>query len=214
MASFAGHTDGVWEYEDERFCVEYKTHNAKSFASLSPGNIPAKHRAQGIVYAGYMKLDRTLCMAVNKDTDDLFIDWIEFELEEFRALKAKADYITRADKPPERICRNPSDFKAKFCNERNACFGIEMPRVSCMNCTSAHKGHDTVTCDMTGQPIGEPCEHHSFNPYAMNDMQGWKIVQFHPKQRAVEYITKDGEVIINGAAPYGTPSTELCRIDR
>lgn len=205
---FEGHSDGVWLIEGQRCNVEYKTHGAKSFATLKPGSIPATHYAQCIVYPGYMNCEGTLYMAVNKDTDELFIEWIPFDAEQFEKYKAKAEYITRSDRPPERICKTPMDFKAKFCHERNVCFGMEMPRVSCMNCTSLHKYQDTFGCD-AGQQVGEPCELHSFNPYAMQSMLGWEPVEFFPKERAVKYIKNNNEPIINGAAPYGTPSNEL-----
>ncbi|TAK97505.1 MAG: hypothetical protein EPO08_21180 [Rhodospirillaceae bacterium] len=224
---FAGHGDGVYLIDGDRVCGEMKTHSVKSFATLKRGELKfshPKHYAQCIVYTGKFNCKYALYMAVCKDTDELFFDCIPFNQEEFDAYLAKAEYITMADKPPERIATKPTAFACKFCHVKDICWGFEMPRVDCRNCTSATKHQEFASfgCDKiqksndlvkrsSNNQLDERgyCESHSFNPYAMHELQGWEPLEFHPQHRAVEYKKPDGETIINGEAPFGVPSKDL-----
>lgn len=213
---FGGHGDGVYLIEDKRVAAEQKTHNDASFKKLVPGGLKhshPKHYAQSIVYAGEFNCVGTLYMAVNKNTDELFFDFIPFNQEDFDGYHAKAEYVTMADKPPERIAKRPTDFACKFCHAKDVCWGFSLPRVNCRNCVNVekHKEHGSFGCELkkpsdSNFQLDERgwCESHCFNPYAMNDLQGWQIVEFHPEHKCVEYAN-----VINGPAPFGVPSKEL-----
>lgn len=201
---FGGHGDGVWLIEGDRVATEYKTHSVKSFAKLKRGQLKKefpKHYAQCIVYSGKFDCKYALYMAVCKDNDELFFDVIPFDAEHYKEYCDKAAYITATDKPPERIASKSSDFRCKFCHAHDVCWGHELPRVSCRNCTSVAKDpiNGVFYCEKNKVlDTSGFCAHHSLNPYAMQDLQQWEPIEFFPKERSVKYKKPDGTEIING----------------
>lgn len=203
---FAGHGDGVYLIDGERVAAEMKTHSLKSFGMLKRGKLlqtHPKHYAQCIMYAGKFNCAYALYMAVNKNDDELFFDVIDFNQEEYKEYCDRAEYITTADKPPDRIASKSSDYRCKMCHAHAVCWGLEMPRVNCRNCTSVAKEpingkflcekNDDKKLDTSGN-----CSAHSFNPYAMHDLQGYEPIEFFPSQRAVKYKKPDGTEVTNG----------------
>lgn len=213
---FAGHGDGVYLFNGKRISIEMKTHNAKSFATLRRGTLKfthPKHYAQCIVYSGKFDCEYALYFAVNKDNDEIFLDCIPFNEDEFKKYLDKAEFITMADKPPERIASSPTSFKCKFCHVHAVCWGFELPLVDCRNCTSVTKdrSNGVLICDKDKRELNEdlPCKDHSFNPFAIQETLNWQPIEFFPEHRAVKYQKPDGSEIINGAAPFGIESTKL-----
>lgn len=219
---FAGHSDGG----GEDFIVEYKTHSAKSFDTLKRGELVKsfpKHHAQMQVYMHKFGKSFAIYFAVCKDDDRLFMDVIKYDEGDALAYELKAHDIAAADKPPERIAKLPTSFPCKMCYARDVCFGFDMPRVNCRNCTNADKYpyHGAFGCAMIAKegtqeqriknnPLPpEPCPSHCYNPFVINDTKSWQIVEFYPEQNAVKYKRPNGEEIINGPAPFGIPSKEL-----
>jgi hypothetical protein len=213
---FSGAGDGVVGKDGLRFAVEFKTANDATFKGYKRGELK-KYRptyfAQCQINAKKFDCVGTIYLAVNKNDDSLFCDIIMVDEVEIEAIEAKATYITTTDKPPERIAKRPTDFACKFCPAKNVCFGFDLPRVNCRNCVNATKFKSTGTfgCELkrpsdSNNQLDERgwCEQHVFNPHYMNDAYGWNIVEFHPKERAVQY-----EHVINGPAPFGVPSKEL-----
>lgn len=213
---FAGHGDGIVEKDGIKYVCEYKTHSAKSYADLvSVGVAKSKpqHFAQMQVYMHYFKTPKAIYMAVNKDTDHLHVEVIDYDKTIAEKYIARAHAIVADDKPPARIASTPANFDCKFCDARDVCFGMEFPRVHCRNCTSINP--DKLTCERTGTELpANICEHHSFNPYALHSIKGWEPIEFHPQERAIEYRLQDGETLINGAAPFGIPSVELAKLGK
>lgn len=220
---FSGAGDGVVTKDGVRYVCEYKTASDSAFKQLKRGQletIKPLHFAQMQINGAKFDCDYAIYLAVNKNNDELFCDVVAIDPEKVKEIKAKAEYITSSDKPPERIASKPTSYLCKDCNGKDVCFGFELPRVNCRNCTSSSKEprHGKFLCEKVMKegtieqrslnnhlPVEGFCESHSFNPYAMNDMYGWSPLEFFPKQRAVKYDNG----IINGAAPFGVPSKEL-----
>lgn len=223
---FSGAGDGVVD-KVARYACEYKTHSAKSFATLEVGKLESKfpkHFSQCQINAKKFGCVGTIYLAVNKDNDELFCDVIMLDEKKCQEIEAKAEYITMSDKPPPRIASKPTAFDCKFCHAKDVCWGFELPRVHCRNCTSAtkHREYGSFGCDkiekgrdvvarMQNDPLPESgsCSSHSFNPWAMQDMFNYQPIEFHPKERAVTYKKPDGTEIINGAAPFGIESKDM-----
>lgn len=212
---FKGHGDGIVQKDGIKYAAEYKTHNKKSFDTLAVGALSSshpKHYAQGITYADKFGCDAVLYLAVCKDDDRLFCDVIPANHAQAETYQAKADFIATSDKPPERIASKPTDFRCKFCSAHAVCWGMEMPRVDCRNCTSVNKDQvaGVFGCDLEKPWVGGKlvaCEKHSFNPYALNNIFGWDMIEFYPSTRSVKYGLSNGKTFINGQA--GIPSNEL-----
>jgi len=212
----SGAGDGVVEKNGERYCVEYKTHSLAQFKSLERGylaNSHPKHFTQCQVNALKFNCVGSIYLAVNKDNDELFCDVIALDNEFANQELAKGEYVTMADKPPERIANKPTAFACKFCHAKDVCWGFDAPRVNCRNCTSAtkHREYGTFGCGMkqdsndltkrnSNNQLDESgsCAHHSFNPYAIHELLGWEPLEFFPSQRAVKYKKPDGSELTNG----------------
>jgi hypothetical protein len=142
----SGHMDGVAlgipEAPKTWHVLEFKTHNAKSWEKLRSVGVKSskpEHYAQMMVYMGLADLTRALYLAVNKDTDELHAERIEFNAKEFKVLLSKAERIIRANEPPPRISTRPDDFRCKFCDAYNMCWShgeqaVMLPCKSCRSC--------------------------------------------------------------------------------
>lgn len=218
---FSGAGDGVVEKDSVRYVVEYKTASDSAFKQLKRGEletIKPMHYAQMQINGSKFDCKYAIYLCVNKNNDELFCDVIEIDPKKVESLKAKAEYISMADKPPPRIASKPTAFACKFCHVKDVCHGFELPRINCRNCVNSvkHRSTGSFQCEILIEqaegkqvivdalPESGSCEKHVWNPYYMADTYGWKIVEFHPKERAVQY-----EHLINGSAPFGVPSTEI-----
>lgn len=203
---FKGHCDGDVMFLTENAIVEYKTHNRKSFNTLKRGQLEKshpKHFAQTQTYMKHFNRDQAIYLAVCKDDDRLFCDVLTLDFVKAKEYSDKAEFIAMADKPPDRLSNKSTFYVCKMCHARDVCFGFTMPRVNCRNCTSVAKENingkflceknDDKKLDTSGS-----CGAHSFNPYAMHDLQQWEPIEFFPSQRAVKYKKPDGTEVTNG----------------
>lgn len=144
---FKGHIDGVGEFlKDSKFAaqclgvflLEFKTHKASSFNDVKKnGVLKAKpmHYDQMTSYSGYFELDMTLYVAYNKDTSEIYLEWVPFDAARFRELKMKEAEIVTADALLPRIGNDsPMWHDCKLCHRAAVCFGKEEVSKSCKNC--------------------------------------------------------------------------------
>ena len=127
---FSGHMDGcalgIPEAPKAWHVLEFKTHNAKSFAKLQKEGVAKSkpmHQAQMQVYMGLTKMDRALYLAVNKDTDELYAERVKYDSTEFTRLMDRAGRIIMAQAPMPRITDRPDDFRCRFCDAKTICWG-------------------------------------------------------------------------------------------
>jgi hypothetical protein len=104
---FGGSLDGVAKGLPEApktpAVLEFKTHNAKSFADLLAKKVhisKPQHYAQMQIYMGLMELERALYIAVNKDNDDVYVEWVYFEKDYFGKLIEHAQGLIDMTTPP------------------------------------------------------------------------------------------------------------------
>lgn len=146
---FGGSCDGVGigfpEAPKAWHVCEFKTHSAKSFASLLKDGVAVSkplHFAQCQVYMHLAGIERAFYLAVNKDTDALYQERIRYDAEAALRLMAKAARIIAAAQPPARISADPAWFQCRFCDHKDACHGEAMPERHCRSCL--HSTPDTV----------------------------------------------------------------------
>jgi hypothetical protein len=126
---------GFVEAPETWHVIEIKTHNDKSFSSLKLGGVKAakpEHYAQCMTGMGMSEMTRALYVAVNKDSDELYIERIRFDAKEWQDLQNKARAIIGARVPPEKINNSPAFYKCKFCDHNSICH--EMGEVAEKNC--------------------------------------------------------------------------------
>lgn len=196
---FALSLDGVVEglrESKQPHTLEIKTMNDKNFRSMQAKGCEATkpvYWAQcqiGMYLAG---LDRCAFIAVNKNTDDIYMERIKLNPAEAMKIEARAGEVIWTDKPPARINSDPSFYLCKFCDFRDVCHAQKPPEVNCRTCAHAtpERGGDGAWSCGKGHAFGAVCDEHIFNPYAMP----WEIEDAGPDW--VEYVTGDGEVIRN-----------------
>jgi len=146
---FAGHMDGAARGFPEApkawSVVEFKTHNAKSFAALLKEGVQKskpQHYAQMQTYMGETGMVRAMYIAENKDTSELYAEWVHFDEVEFARLKARAERVITAAEPPLRCSNDPSWYVCKMCDFYSLCHGEEAPDVNCRTCA-----HSTPVVD-------------------------------------------------------------------
>ena len=161
--------------------IEFKTHNDKSFNELVKKQVQAgkpQHYAQMQVYMGETGMERAMYMAVNKNTDELYAEWVHFDPVEFAKLKARAERVIRASEPPLRVSNDPSWFVCKMCDFSEHCHGDKAPAVNCRTCANstpeadgdarwscAEKPHDTLPIEK--QRVG--CKQHRYIPILLEN---------------------------------------------
>lgn len=118
---------------------EFKTHGKASYDKLVAADsvevVKPEHYAQMMQYCDEHKLPGALYCAVNKDTDDLYFEFIPSDAVTASENVEKATEIIHSRQPPRRMSESPSWYECKFCDERPIChFGAPMQR-HCRTCT-------------------------------------------------------------------------------
>jgi hypothetical protein len=155
--------------------AEYKTHGEKSFIELAgkledwrkhvtdptrpftgKGLLSSKieHYVQMQVYMKYFGLKWGMYVAVCKNTDDLYIEFIQYKPELAEAYADRAKQIIYAKQPPARITQDPTWWECKFCDYREICHRGEFMAKNCRSCVFAEPTADgTWTCNNFNQVI-------------------------------------------------------------
>lgn len=196
---FALSLDGVAEGLKESgqpHTLEFKTMNDKNFKACEAKGVEATkpvYWAQCHIGMHLAGLDRCAFIAVNKNTDAMYMERITYDPSFALKLLAKAEDIIFSDKPPAKISNDPSFFGCKFCDYQDVCHRSRPPEVNCRTCAHAtpERGGDGAWSCAKGKAFGSVCKEHLYNPYAMP----WDV---HDASRDfVEYVTDDGEIIRN-----------------
>lgn len=185
--------------------AEFKTHSAKSFATLKKDGVKKakpEHFAQMQWYMGKSGMDRALYLAVNKDTDELYSERLEFDKVAFEQIQAKFDSIIFAAEPPAKISQDPKFFLCNWCNFNSICHGHKVPAASCRTCvhsTPERDGDGRWSCAKAGPDSSIPveaqrtgCGQHLPLPFlltyadAVDAGDGW--VEFKRKDSGAEFV--------------------------
>lgn len=160
---FRGNADGIAQFiptggKRHHLC-EFKTHGSKSFATLKKDGVKKakpEHWIQMNTYMGWSNIDRALYLAVNKDTDELHSERLEFDPIEFERTRAKAASIIFAEQPPAKISNDPKFYICNMCTFSGVCHGHQVPAVSCRSCvhsTPEREGNGRWSCAKHGPDI-------------------------------------------------------------
>lgn len=149
---------GIPESKAPHVC-EFKTHGAKSFATLANKGVEAakpEHFAQMQIYMHLMDLDRALYLAVNKDTDQLHAERVKRDRKVGESLLNKAERIIYAWQPPSRVSDNPEWWQCQLCDYWMVCHGdvgVEPDR-NCRTCSgSKPQENGTWVCEGDGDRV-------------------------------------------------------------
>lgn len=155
--------------EDEVFECEFKTANQKNFDQLQEqGLVKAKwqHYVQAQVYMGALSLRWGLYMAINKNTDDLFADVLQFDESLYNRTIKNASTVSLSPTPPKRVHgASPTWWKCRFCDHHAVCHTGAPPLRSCRTCHFAYVNAQGWECRI-GKPNikGEQSACEKFTP--------------------------------------------------
>jgi hypothetical protein len=206
---FGGSLDGVGlgipEAPRTWHALEFKTHNARSFAELRTHGVrkaKPEHWAQMQVYMHLTGLTRALYLAVCKNTDALYAERVRVEHREAERLMARAGRIVFAARPPARISDDPDRLGCRLCPHHDTCHGDRLPARTCRSCL-----HVTPTEDgawhcarfdrrLSAEEQRAGCAAHLFSPDLIQGEQFYA----DPDGTWVSYRNLDGTVWRDGAA--------------
>jgi len=146
---------------------EFKTANDDKFKKCVEQGVEkwnSKYFGQMQTYTGYKKLAGAAFFVVNKNDDDIYIEYVPHKKSKFIGLVDKASDIIHAQEPPERVpFATPSlwDFKTKegckYCDALGICFKKEPALRSCRSCKFASPGPNASWICAKGREYGEVC---------------------------------------------------------
>lgn len=228
---FGGHLDGVARgipgAEKTPHVLEFKTHSSASFSKLEKSGVKTAkpmHYTQMQVYMGLMTLTRALYVAVNKDTDALYTERIDFDKDFFRATMERARRII-TDPAAEKCASRPDDYRCRFCAGREICWPTDdrlsvVPKNACVDCRTCCYASASKTdagavwrCANTADPgsgvccqfgTDTSCQSHLLLPTLVRSEAYWTTSE---QPGCMQHRLPDGTVIANG--PSAISSVEL-----
>jgi len=139
---FGGSMDGVGLGipdlpEGIYFLLEFKTHNDKSFKDVEKKGVKEskpQHYVQMQVYMRKGQLNHALYIAINKNTDALYLEMVELDKAYADNFLARADRIILAKEAPPRVNNNPTWYECKWCDFNKICHHGAPAEVNCRTC--------------------------------------------------------------------------------
>lgn len=214
---FSGHMDGVLRGIPEApktwHLAEFKTHNDKSFKDVKNKGVEKSkptHFAQMQVYMHLAepKLKRALYLAVNKNTDDLYVERVRYDRGKAEALLTKAGEIITSTMPPDKISEDPDNFACLWCDCKSVCHGRAIMEPTCRSCTHSTPIMEHVragwSCEkfkhvLTPEEQAKGCRDHLFIPLTINGAE-----PVDAGEEWVEYERLDGTLFRNGAGGFSS----------
>lgn len=211
-----GHLDGiatgVIEAPKAEHVLECKTHNEKSFRALVKDKVEKSkpgHYAQMQLYMHHRGIGRALYVAVNKNTDEIYIERIAYDMAYALRLMARAERAITAEKAPPRLHDDPSAkaaFACQWCSAFQICHAGQFARRNCRTCLSSTPVIDASDrgawrCERWNKELNwreqqAGCASHLYLPSLVPGEQ----VDASEKDRTVTYRLANGETWIDGRA--------------
>lgn len=189
--------------------LEFKTHSAKSFRDLQAKGVTdskPQHFAQMQVYMHLSGLKRAMYVAVNKDTDDLYVERVRLDADFAKGLLAKAARVIFSATPPERITEDSSWYQCRFCDHAALCHSSKSgapavaAAINCRTCLHSSPVEGGWQCALTAESLSDSeqrsaCMYHLYLPQLVN------ADQIDVGSDWIEYRLRDGRIWRDSGAP-------------
>lgn len=164
---FGGSGDGVGVGipdipQETAALLEFKTHGEKSFVELAGKNwrkhledpirnpfdgkgvrdAKFEHYVQMNVYMRKMGLPIALYAAVNKNTDDLYLEIVVLDIKVADDFLARGEKLIESVEPPTKLNQSPGFWKCRFCDHRPVCHLNSSPERNCRTCVYSKPADD------------------------------------------------------------------------
>tara|TARA_A100001201_G_C4077001_1_gene197652 strand:+ start:81 stop:1166 length:1086 start_codon:yes stop_codon:yes gene_type:complete len=126
--------------EKEWYVLEIKTSGSKFFTKLVKELVKKakpEHYAQMQLYMRLTNIKKALYIAVNKDTDKIHSEFIDYNKDEAEEYYQKSKRIFESKEAPPKISEHSSWFECKMCDHREHCHGENVAEVNCRTCIHA-----------------------------------------------------------------------------
>lgn len=150
VESYRGHVGGEVDsvvtgvpldgLQREPFLAEMKTHGQASYDKLLNKGVKAskpEHYAQMQGYMHHLKLRYALYMAVCKNTDHIYIEFLEVDEPSYRRFQLRVVNVVDALDAPNRAGRKKEDYACRFCDYAGICHDREHTAFNCRTCASS-----------------------------------------------------------------------------
>ena len=125
---FKGHIDSMILKDGLSDAVlEIKTAKDSSFSQFESKGVKRwmpKYYAQVQSYMGMIGVNQAYIVVLNKDNSELLDERVEFDLEYYEGLRAKAQIIYEAVTIPPRVNGSPIWYQCKMCKFQKECHGL------------------------------------------------------------------------------------------
>jgi hypothetical protein len=139
--SFGGHISGSVDGIVSRVpskggaeaVLEIKTHNSASFKDLQKNGVEKskfQHYVQCQLYMLGAKKQFALYVAVNKDNDELYVEWIEVNYFVANQYLDRGNRLAISERMPEPLSTDPTWYQCKMCNHHRFCHSPEMRKLN------------------------------------------------------------------------------------
>lgn len=143
--------------DDEEVLAEFKTSNRKSFDYLVSKKVRSakkEHWVQMQLYMDGLGLKHAIYLVVCKETDRIYCELVDYDEDQAKAYKARAQKIITAEAPPDKLDKDqiPCVYVSKDgtrwpCDFFELCHGKAMPERNCRTCVSS------TPIVVTGEPL-------------------------------------------------------------
>lgn len=127
-AKFMGHLDGIIYINNSPCVLEIKTMKDSRFQAFKKKGLLEAHpeiHSQLQAYIGMKGYKSGVLLAMNKDTQELHHEWVEFDPHCYAELQAKAAMIKDSLEAPQRISNSPLSHICARCEYKRTCFSEE-----------------------------------------------------------------------------------------
>jgi hypothetical protein len=129
--AFQGHADAILVIDNKSYILEIKTAKSsryQTFVKHGVRKFSEVYYAQLQAYMGMSGIDRSVLLAMNKDSHELHCQWVDFSKDYYVMLQKRANYIANTEEPPERINQSPFYEVCNRCNYIDTCFFNGIPK--------------------------------------------------------------------------------------
>lgn len=173
-----GSVDGILsnvpDFEGEELLFEAKSMNHNNYLEVKRKGVQESkpvYYSQMQMYMGEMDLRFGLFAAMDKNTSDLYVEFVPYDEDHHMELKMKADDILSATHINEfpKIGSNPSWFQCKFCDAKDVCHGGGVIEKNCRTCQHSLMLPEGMweclyqPCELNDEEQARGCSHHQYS---------------------------------------------------
>jgi hypothetical protein len=201
-----GHAVDVPEAPKTVHVVECKSHNDKSYKELIKKKVKDgkfDHWAQCQMYMHSENLTRCLYIAVNKNTDELYVERVYYDKDYAVRAENRVGYLVLSNKAPPKLYEDPSKKEAYICGwcpAKHVCHEHAFARKNCRTCLSADfRENAVVHCTLWDKELDyeaqqRGCDQHLYLPSLVPGEQ----IDANEQQRTVTYKLNDASTWVDG----------------